>query len=256
MPKSSGLGDRLWVGGYDLSGDIGSIERIACPRGTLEVTGIDKSAKERIYGTKDGEISFMAYFNPDTVAGGASRNAEHVVLSALPSTDIQVMYGRGTTLGSPSAAMLGKQLNYDPKRAADGALTIKTEAKANGYGLEWGKLATAGARTDTSGTNGTGIDLGTGSKAFGLQAYLQVLALTGTNIVVKLQHSTDDAATDPYADITGGAFTSATTAPQTQRLATANNATIKRYVRVVSSGTFTSATFVVMVNRNPVAVTF
>lgn len=256
MPKSSGLGDRLWVGGYDLSGDIGAVEKIACPRSTLDVTGIDKSAHERIYGTKDGEITFTAFFNPDTVAGGASRNAAHSVLSVLPTTDIQVMYGRGTTIGNPSAAMLAKQLNYDPKRAADGSFTFKVDAKANGYGLEWGKLATAGARTDTTGTNGTGLDLGTGSVSFGLQAYLQVLALTGTNVIVKLQHSTDNGGTDPFADITGGAFTSATTAPQTQRLATASNATIKRYVRVVTTGTFTSATFTVMVNRNPVAVTF
>lgn len=247
--KASGLGARLWVGGYDLSGDIGAVDNISSPRGTLDTTGIDKLANERIYGTKDGAIAFTSFFNVDT-------GQEHPVLSALPTSDIQVMYGHRATIGVPAAAMLAKQIGYDPSRGADGSFTFKTEAQANGYGLEWGKLATAGARTDTSGTNGAALDLGTGSLAFGLQAYLQVVALTGTNVVVKLQHSTDDAATDPYADITGGGFTSATTAPQTQRLATANNATIKRYVRVVTSGTFTSATIVVMVARNPVAVTF
>lgn len=249
MSKASGLGARLWVGGYDLSGDIGAVDDISCPRGTLNTTGIDKLANERIYGTKDGKIGFTAFFNPGIAQA-------HPVLSALPTSDIQAMYGHRATLGVPAAAMLAKQVGYDPTRGNDGSLTFKTEALANGYGLEWGKLATAGARTDVAGTNGTGVDLGTGSVSFGLQAYLQVIALTGTNVVVKLQHSTDDAATDPYADITGGAFTSATTAPQTQRLATSSTATIKRYVRVVSSGTFTSATFVVMVNRNPVAVTF
>lgn len=249
MGKQSGLGDRLYVGGYNISGDIGAIDTISSPRGTLDTTAIDKLAMERIYGTKDGGIDFTSFFNADV-------GAAHAVLSALPTSDVQVLYGRGTTLGNPAAAMLAKQVGYDPTRAADGALTCKVSAQANSYGLEWGRQLTAGVRTDTTATNGSSIDLGTGSLSFGAQAYLQVLALTGTNVIVKLQHSTDDGVGDAWADISGAAFTSATTAPQTQRLATASNTTIKRYVRAVTTGTFTSASFVVMVVRNPVAVTF
>jgi hypothetical protein len=52
---------------------------------------------------------------------------------------------------------------------------------------------TAAPRTDTTATNGTSYDFGTGSTAFGLQAYLQVLSFTGTSCTIKLQESSDNA---------------------------------------------------------------
>jgi hypothetical protein len=248
--KTTGLGDRLFVGGYNLSGDIGAIDSISAPRGVLDDTGIDKLAMERLLSTKDGEISFTAFYNVDT-------DQAHPVLSALPTTDVGVLYCRGAVLGNRAAALIGKQIGYDPTRGSDGSFTFKVQALANGYGLEWGKQLTAGPQTDTTGSNGTGVDFaGGGSLAFGLQAYLQVIALTGTNVVVKLQESSDNGVGDAWADVTGGAFTSATSAPQTQRLQTARGQTVERYLRVVTSGTFTSATFAVMVSRNPVAVSF
>lgn len=242
--KTSGLGDNLYVGGYNLSGDIGAIDSISSPRGALDVTGIDKSAMERLLSTKDGEISFTSFFNVDTAQ-------EHPVLSALPTTDIGILYTRGTTLGNPSAAMIGKQIGYDPTRGSDGSFTFKVQALANGYGLEWGKLLTAGVRTDTAATNGASLD-GGASSAFGLQAYLQVFGFTGTDVTIKLQDSADDAS---WADLTAGAFTTVTAGRQTQRLATANNATVRRYLRAVTttSGGFTSAAFAVTVVRNPIA---
>lgn len=246
--KTSGLGDNLYVGGYNLSGDIGAIDSISSPRGVLDDTGIDKLAHERLLSTKDGEISFTSFFNVDTAQ-------EHPVLSVLPTTDIGVMYMRGTTAGNPAAAMIGKQVGYDPTRGADGSLTFKVQALASGYGLEWGKQLTAGTRTDTTATQGASLD-NAASSAFGLQAYLQVFGFTGTDVTIKLQDSADNAS---WADLTAGAFAQVTAGRQTQRLATANNATVRRYLRVTTttSGGFTSAAFAVMVTRNPVAgVTF
>jgi hypothetical protein len=244
MSKSNGLGDNLYVGGYNLSGDIGAIDSISSPRGLLDDTGIDKLAHERMLSTKDGEISFSAFFNVATAQA-------HPVLSALPTSDIGVMYCRGTTLGNPSAAMLGKQINYDPTRGADGSLTFKTQALASNYGLEWGKQLTAGTRTDTAATLGTSLD-NAAATTFGLQAYLQVFAFAGTDVTIKLQDSADNAS---WADLTGGAFTVVTTGRQTQRLATSNAATVRRYLRVTTttSAGFTSAAFAVMASRNPIA---
>lgn len=252
--KESGLGARFYVGGYDLSGDIGALDTISSPRGALDVTGIDKQANERIYGLKDGGMAFTSFFNPDTVAGGASRNAAHVVLSALPTSDVGVLYAHRATLGVPAACMIGKEIGYDPTRGADGSFTFKTEVQANGYGLEWGKLLTAGTRTDTTATNGSSLD-GAASSAFGLQAYLQVTAFTGTDVTIKLQDSADNAS---WADLTAAAFTAVTTAPQTQRLQTARNATVRRYLRAVTttSAGFTSVSFAVVAMRNPVTVNF
>jgi hypothetical protein len=85
---------------------------------------------------------------------------------------------------------------------------------------------------------------------FGAQAYLQVTAFTGTSVTVAIQDSADNSS---FAAVTGLTFTAVTAAPATQRLATANTATLRRYVRAVTTGTFDPATFAVALMRNPVA---
>jgi hypothetical protein len=249
MGKSSGLGDQLYIGGYDLSGDVGSLSGIRTPIGVQDTTGIDKYGHERIALQRDGGLDFTAFYN-DTAAH------THPVLSTLPTTDRIVSYFRGIVPGKNGAGLVCKQLNYDPDRGDSGELTIKISMTANGFGLEWGTLMTAGLRTDTAGTNGTPVDFGA-SSAFGLQAYLQVNAIVGTNLVVKLQESSDNAG-DAYADVVGGAFTSVlqAAAPTAARIATASGLSVERWLRVVTSGTFSSATFSVIVVRNPISVAF
>jgi hypothetical protein len=248
MSKQSGLGDNLFVSGYNVSGDINSLGRIGGGPAALEVTGIDKSAFERIGGLRDGGIDWVSYFNPAT-------DQAHDRFSALPTTDVQVTYCRGTALGSPAANLIAKQIDYAATRGDDGAFTFAVQAQANGYGLEWCTQLTAGQRTDTTATSGTGVDFGTGSTAFGLQAYLHVFAVTGTSVTVKLQESSDNGVGDAWADVTGGGFTAAT-GITTQRIATAAGQTVERYLRVTTTGTFTNAVFAVSVCRNDTATTF
>lgn len=247
MSKQSGLGDRLFVGGYDLSGDIGSLETISGSFATQEVPGINVSAQERIGLHRDGRIVFNAWFNK--AAGRA-----HPVLSALPTGDVVVTYLRGTTLGNAGAALVAKQANYDGERAADGSFVLTSELLANGYGLQWGDQLTAGERTDTGATDGTSVD-GGAATTFGAQAFLQVTAFIGTDVTIKIQDSADNAA---WADLTAGAFTAVTAAPDSERIATAAGATVRRYLRIATttSGGFSSATFSVIVVRNATAIVF
>lgn len=244
MTKSSGLGDNCYIGGYDLSGDIMSLGKIGGGMAPLDVTPINASAHVRIGGLRDGGIDFVTAF--DTAIG-----QEHPVLSALPTTDVQVMYMRGTAIGNAAAAIIAKQIDYNPTRGNDGMLTVAVSAMANGFGLEFGTQLTAGLRTDTAATNGASFD-GTAATNFGAQAYLQVTAFTGTDVTVTIQDSADNTT---FANVTGLSFTATTAAHTTQRTATSNAATIRRYVRAVTttSGGFTSATFAVMFVRNPVA---
>jgi hypothetical protein len=243
VPKTSGLGDNLYVSGVDVSNDIGSLKQIGSPIKLLPMTGIDKAAYERVVGIRDGIIDFTSYFNP-TVA--------HPVFSALPRTDVIVTYFRGTAIGNTGAAMVAKQLSYDPKRGGDGSLTCDIECKANAYGLEWGRQLTAGKRTDTTATNGSSFDQTTVSTSFGWQAYLQVFAVTGTSVTVTIQDSANDSA---FTNLSGGAFTAAT-GITSQRLASGSTDTVRRYVRVVTSGTFSNAVFSVLFVRNLAAVAF
>lgn len=248
MAKQAGMGDNLYIGGYDLSGDIGSLSRIAGGPAALEVTGIDKSAPERIGGVRDGGIEFSAWFNKAT-------DRAHLRLSTLPTTDQIVTYCRGTTLGNPAACCVAKQINYDGSRGADGSLTFATQALSNAYGVQWGTQLTAGKRTDTSAANGSSVDFGTGSTSFGLTAWLHVFSFTGTSVTVTLEESSDNGAGDAFAAITGGAFTAAS-GVTSERIATASGQTVERYIRAVTSGTFTSAVFAVVVCRHDVSTVF
>lgn len=241
MTKQGGMGDRLFIAGYDYSGDIGSLGRVGGGPALQEVPGIDKSAQERIGLLRDGGIEFASWFDPAT-------DMSHDRLSNLPTTDVHLMYCRGVAIGSEAACMVAKQPNYDGTRGEDGSFSFSVSAVANAYGLEWGKQLTAGKRTDTTATNGTSYDTGA-SAAFGAQAYLQVFAFTGTSVTVKVQDSADNST---FADVTGLTFTAAT-GITSERLATLNTATIRRYLRVATTGTFSNAVFAVAVNKNEVA---
>ncbi|MEC3993999.1 hypothetical protein VSR01_10760 [Actinacidiphila sp. DG2A-62] len=248
MSKQSGLGDRFLIDGHNLSGDINSPALAGGPA-ALVVTGVDKGAPERIGGVRDGSLGWTAFFNP-----GEEADAAHAVLSALPQADVHCMYLHTVTLGRPAACLVAKQIGYDGNRGDDGAFTFAVQAQANGYGLEWGVQLTPGMRTDTAATDGDSVDL-TAAGAFGLQAYLQVLAVTGTSVTVKLQQSSDNGVADAWADVTGGAFAAATE-PGVQRLQTARGQAVERYLRAVTTGTFTEAVFAVVVARNEVETEF
>ncbi len=252
MAKQTGLGDNLYVDGNDLSGDTGSLSAIGGGPGALDVTGIDKSAHERIGGDLDGRILFSSWFNP-------SAGQEHAVLSALPTTDVLVSYLRGTTLGNPAASLLGKQINYDPTRGADGSLTMDVQASGNGFGLEWGRTLTGGKRTDSAATNGATLDYGAtiGQTLFGAQAYLHVFAFTGTDATITIQDSTSD-----FAGVTLLTFTEVSAlggANTSERIETASRTeTVDRFVRVITttSAGFSNLVFAVQIVKNETSVVF
>lgn len=395
MSKESGLGAGFYLDGVDLSGDSQAFTKISKALNPMDMTAVNKSAKERIAGQLSGAIDWVTFFNPS--AGQA-----HPTLSPQPRTDrIATYVHRGTLLGTPVASMVSKQTNYDPSRDDSGTLTAKVSVLSNAFWLDWGLAVTAGKRTDGAAANGAGVDFGitvggsnggfelgnvtqwaatngnltlesvtvkegsfagrltstagvnphaeldktltrvvgglaydlsawlyapvalpstasigvnwydsagayistTGTSAatlvaatqtrlnsspvapvnavfagrffqidgtpgagviliadsvdlvlaaplFGAQAYLHAFAFTGTSVTAKLQHSADNGLTDAFADITGGGFTAVAAAPQAQRIATARNIAIRRWVRVVTTGVFSNAVFAVGVTVN------
>lgn len=249
--KQSGLGSRFFVGEYDLSGDTSALSQIASPRGVLPATGVNVFAMERMHAHRDGVVAFTSYFNPDT-------GRAHAGLSGLPTTDRIVSFfvggPGGAVLGNPAASITAKQIGYDGTRAKDGSLTFDTQAIANSYGLEWGQALTAGSRTDTAATNGSSVDQAAAT-SFGWQAYLHVLAFTGTNVTISLEDSANNSA---WTALSGGAFTQTTAVGQQRLQAASSTATARRYVRAVTTtaGGFTSVTFALNFVKNLVATTF
>jgi len=242
VAKQSGLGDRLFVAGVNVSGDITAIGNIGGGPAAMDCTGIDKEAFERIGGIRDGRLEATSWFDPAAGAG-------HDTFSALPTTNQIVTYCRGASLGKPAACLVGKQINYDGSRGNDGAFTFTVNAQASaGVPLEWGVLGTAGVRTDTAATNGSSID-GGAATAHGLAAYLHVFAVTGTSVTVSLEDSADNSS---WAAITGASFTAAT-GVTSERITTAVGSAVRRYVRVVTTGTFSNAQFAVAIVRHETA---
>jgi hypothetical protein len=195
MAKTTGLGDNLYLDGYDVSGDIGSIQSISNKRALLDVTGLDKDAHERLPGLGDAEISFTSFYNPsdgtdpDDLVVGA-----HEILKNILNGR-HVLYFRGTVLGGAVAAMIGAQASYKLDRSAQGALTGEVQVmNAGGKLVEWGRSLTAGKHTSVAPENLPGVldqDYPNGSVGK-LSAYLQVMSIVGAagnDITVKLQHS-------------------------------------------------------------------
>ena len=312
--KTSGLGDNFYIGGYDLSGDVASVDQISGGPALIDVTSIKSYGNERIGGQRAGDLQFTSFWSSNvtvsapsfptsttpvvstyafavlvTIIGGTVSNVsvngvtagttdgtyvlpalgsisvtftstaptwtwvgvghEHSALSALPRTDTVASYLRGTALLNPSFCVSGKQINYDPTRDASGNLTLKTEVQSNAYGGEWGVQLTAGLRTDTAATVGSFVDdSGAVGQSFGAQAYLQLTGFTGTSVDVTITHATTS----------GGSYTTlidfgAQSAIGSFRQAVSNTTAVSRYLKVVTSGTFTYAQFAVIWVRNNAA---
>ena len=251
MAKQSGLGDNFYVGGYDLSLDVASVDQMSGPLNTLNVTGIKQSANARLGGLRDGDWRFTSFM--DITVGTPPYWVDN--LHTLPRGDQIGTYFRGTSLQSPSASINGKQVNYDWTRDTTGNLTGKTEIQANSFGMEWGEQLTSGLRTDAVATTGPAVTDPAGPvypTNFGAQAYLQLVAFTGTSVDVQITHSATVGGTyntliDFGAQSAVGAWR-ATTALLTTP--------VQQFLKVNTVGTFTLATFAVCFVRNLVAVQF
>lgn len=240
MAKTSGLGDNFYIGGYDLSGDISSVDQLSGGPALIDVTPIKASANTRIGGLRQGDWQFTSFW--DSAAG-----AEHPALSTLPTSDVIACYLRGTTLQNPAAAMQAIQLNYDPTRDNVGNLTLKVELQSDSYGYEWGEQLTAGLRTDTTATTGSAVT-DAAQTAFGAQAYVQLVAFTGTSVTVTISHCTTSGGS--YSTLMS---TTAMTGIGAQRISVSNTTTVDQYLKVATTGTFTNATFAVVFVRNSIA---
>jgi hypothetical protein len=240
MSKQSGLGNRLYIGGYDISGDVGAVSTIDTPRGEQVNTGIDKSAVERIQLGVDGNLVFDTWFNDAT-------DKIHDALSTLPSTDRQGMFAISTTRGAPGFAIEAKQVNYDWSRSADGALAGTTSLiQAGGNAPVWGEMI-AMKETIASANDLTGhIDAGAAQTTAGVVCFLQIFTLGSGTPVITLEDSPDTTNGIDGTWTTVGTFTinSARTA---ERLSVAGN--IEKALRIEASGTFTNLVVAALVRR-------
>jgi hypothetical protein len=120
MAKQSGLGDYIAVddsGGSarDLSNDITGYS-VNVPQNLFEITGIDKSAMERLVGLGDGTVSLNGVFN-------SASNKSHDVFKTRTGTRTFDLRVGGNTSSNPKLTMEMLVTEYNIERGDDGALT-------------------------------------------------------------------------------------------------------------------------------------
>lgn len=249
MSKESGLGDNMYVGQYNLSGDTQMVDTISSAHAPFDKTGIDVFAMERIHGLRDGKLSWKSHFNP-------SAGQQHVALSALPTTDVIGSYfHKPATAGNPAASLVGKQIDYKASRDNKGNIIFAVDVESNLYPTEWGIGLTPGIQTLTGAGSTTGINDAVATTGFGLQAFLHVFAFVGTSATIAIQSSTDNGAGDAYSTLTGCTFT-VVTGPTSERIESGRTLSVEKWLRVNVAGTFSSLSFAVNCVRNNATVLF
>lgn len=133
MAKVSGLPTTISIddaGGTprDVSNDIFSFTA-STPRGTVDITGIDKSAFEKLGLRIDGQFSLSGAFNTAT-------NRLHDVLKTVTTGAVN----RTVAIAYPGATLTMEMLitTYDTPVAADGSITVSaTMELQNGVAPAW-----------------------------------------------------------------------------------------------------------------------
>lgn len=119
MAKTSGIGwttltvQDAAAAAQDIRNDVTNLQ-FATPRTVQDVTGIDKSAMERLLLLADFTITLNGVFNPAT-------NMSHDVFKTIPSTSVTRAVAMTVAAKSLSANVL--LTDYPLTRAAGGALT-------------------------------------------------------------------------------------------------------------------------------------
>jgi len=119
MAKSTGLGqtalsvDDAGAAARDIRNDITSWQ-MATPRGVQDVTGVDKSANERLLLLADASITLNGVHNP-------SSNRQHDVFRTVPSTSV----ARTVTVTINGVTLATEMLfsDYQLNRSDSGELT-------------------------------------------------------------------------------------------------------------------------------------
>lgn len=237
MPKRAGFPQNFYVEGRDVSGDVGSIESASFKRSLGTITGIDKSAEERIPLLGDGQLTWKAWFNDSTDQG-------HDAFKNLGDADTGILWALGLAVGDPAAFLTAKRFSYETSRGEDGSLQCSLDAQGTGGTcLEWGRMLTAGKVTHAGAANGASLDNAAPSSS-GAVVAIEHFALGSGTVTYLWQDSPDNSVFTTR--ITFTAISGAATRKSERRTF---DGTVARYTRIASSGTFTNAVFAAFERR-------
>lgn len=137
MAKSSGITTTVNLddsGGTarNISNDVDSVG-LNTPRGVQDITGLDKSAIERLLLLADGQVTLTGTFNPAATTG------QHTVMRTMSSTSVTRTFSYVVN-SSPSATLSMEMVitDYALNRAQDGSLKFTCQLQlADGAVPTW-----------------------------------------------------------------------------------------------------------------------
>jgi len=191
-------------------------------------------SKTFISGLSEGSIALGGIWDPtadvalQAMVQSAAGEPWAVALDGFAvGNKVRVCKARNTKYAA--ASPVGDVVTYVVTVDADGGIDIGT-ALQDSIAAETGAASAAGTDHSALTANG-GV------------AQIHMIAFTGTDITVKVQHSTTDAS---YIDL--ATFT-ALTAVGSEQVTVAEGTTVNRWLRATWTGTFSSATFAVTFAR-------
>ena len=238
MAQVSGLNVRLYVMGYDLSGDANALDSAGYSQALLDTTPLNTTAMTRITGLADSSLGVNGYFD------NASNKIHDVFTSnsgKLPTADQLVLVPFGSAVGDPCFGIVAKEAEYNVSRSSGTAMTVSSSFSHNATGNtsaggEFGEMMTAHDDTHSSAGSGTEVDSGA-SSSNGAVGILQLLSLASGSVVVNLQESTSSGGS--FSNFMTFSTVAAAGAPTSERLEMSG--TVQRYLKLTTTGTFSKA---------------
>lgn len=233
MAAIHGLTTEVWLGGYDV-GTYFNSANVPSERDEVDATGFGATGKSTVLGLKNGRVELGGFFY-----GGTGEIDEQLegYFSGSAAVPFTIMYG-GDTLGNPARVANLRQTQYTIGTNISDVAKVTASGTAQGGAPRALVLHPKGAETATD--TETGVDWGALSTASsGFAATLHIFAISGgITVTCKIADSADNVT---FADVTGGAFTAATTVGSQYLTGTAS---VRRYTRAAWTITGTgSVTF-------------
>ncbi len=222
MAFAHGKNTSVYLGAIDLSGYLDSLG-LSADADFAETTTFKATWKSGLVGVIGAKVDYTGLYDPAEVQlGQLLTTGTPGVLTYCPAGDANI--------GDRARLVSAYETTFTNGSPVGGAVTIKGSFTGDGI-VGIGDVLHPKAK-DTNTTTGAEKDDGAASST-GWTAHLHVISVDGGSWVVKLQ---DAAVSATYTDLSGGAFTAATTATS-QRLQGASGATLRRYVRYIATRT-------------------
>lgn len=215
------------IGALNMSPYLNSLD-LSVDGETADTTCFQATWKTAIAGTVGAKLDFGGLYDPDAWDPGA--------LSPGPLTYAP---GGASTIGDRARLLNVIETSYAKSVPVGGVIAVKgtfTADNAVGFG---DVLHTYSTDTDT--TTGADKNDGAGTTS-GWIAHLHVGYVSAGSWVVKLQ----DAATNDWADVTGGTFTAVTGVTSQRLLSAASTTALRRHVRYVATRTGGAGTDIIV----------